>query len=175
MTRMPNRALMWIANLLLPGAGLVLLGRIGMGMVWAVLWGSAAAWLLLGLAWPDGTGGASVFARGAAAVAFYVGGQGALYATRRRAERYLASEARDGEFRAALVAYLQGKFDESESICRALLREDPDDVEATLQLGYIARQRGDPAAARRWFVRARYLDDVGKWDFEIERELAACV
>jgi hypothetical protein len=31
------------------------------------------------------------------------------------------------------------------------------------------------AAARRWLVRARYLDDEGKWDFEIDRELAACV
>lgn len=51
MTRMPNKALMWVANLILPGAGLVLLGRIGMGIVWALLWGMAAAWLLLGLAW----------------------------------------------------------------------------------------------------------------------------
>jgi hypothetical protein len=73
------------------------------------------------------------------------------------------------------VAYLQGKLDESESISKALLSEDPDDVEAALQLGYIARRRGDLAAARLWLVRARYLDDEGKWDFEIDRELAACV
>jgi tetratricopeptide (TPR) repeat protein len=175
MTRMPNKALMWVANLILPGAGLVLLGRIGMGIVWALLWGMAAAWLLLGLAWPDAAGGPWLLARGGAALAFYVGGQGALCLACKRAERYLAADARDEEFKAALVAYLQGKLDESESISKALLSEDPDDVEAALQLGYIAHRRGDLAAARRWLVRARYLDDEGKWDFEIDRELAACV
>jgi len=174
MPRMPKKVLMWTANLLVPGAGLVLLGRIGMGMVWAALWTMAAGYLLLGLAWPVAVGGASLAARGGAAFAFYVGSQAAFYALGRRVQGYRASDVRDEQFKAALVAYLQGRLDESETICKDLLREDPDDVEAALQMGYVARRRGDPAAARRWLARARYLDDDGKWDFEIARELAAC-
>ena len=81
----------------------------------------------------------------------------------------------DGLFRSALVAYLQDRMDESESICRELLASDPDDVEAFLQLAMIARHRGDAATARRHLVRARYLDDAGRWDSQIERELSALV
>jgi hypothetical protein len=54
-----------------------------------------------------------------------------------------------------------------------LLRADAGDVEATLQLAAIARRRGDAAAARRHLRRARYLDDDGRWDFQIGRELEA--
>jgi Flp pilus assembly protein TadD len=79
----------------------------------------------------------------------------------------------DEEFKKALAAYLQGRYDEAETACKALLRQDPGDVEATLQLGAIARRRGRLAQARRHFRRARYLDDRGKWDSEIGRELAA--
>jgi predicted Zn-dependent protease len=80
---------------------------------------------------------------------------------------------RDARFREALVAYVQGRLDESETACRELLRADPDDVEATLQLASIARRRNAPRLAKRHLARARYLDDAGRWDFEIERELAA--
>lgn len=173
MTRLPNKILMWSANLLVPGAGLVLMGRLGAGIAGAILWLSAAAYLVLGVIWSE-AGWIQWVSRGGAVGIVYAAAQGVLYAVSRRMERHLADEPRDGRFKAALAAYLTGSLDESESICRALLKDDPDDVEATLQLGYLARQRGDLAAARRWFARARYLDDEGKWDFQVERELAAC-
>ena len=174
MTRLPNKALVWTANLLVPGAGHVLLGRIGKGVLGAVLWSVAVGYLFLGLIWPDGDG-LPMTARWAWVVAFYAAAQASVYYALRGAAAMLADESREGRFRAALAAYLKGHLDESEAACRALLKEDPDDVEATLQLGYCARQRGDLPAARRHFARARYLDDDGKWDFQIQRELAACV
>jgi tetratricopeptide (TPR) repeat protein len=173
MTRMPSKALMWIANLLVPGAGFIILGRVGLGVVWALLWGSATVHMLLGIVWPE-AGAGPLWCRVVLAAAVYAAGQAILGGLCRSAARNLADDRRDDQFKAALAAYLQGRLDESESLCRDLLKTDPDDVEATLQLGYVARQRGDLAAARRWFTRARYLDDAGKWDFQIGRELAAC-
>jgi predicted Zn-dependent protease len=80
---------------------------------------------------------------------------------------------REEKFKEALVAYLQGRYDESQSLCRTLLRHDPDDVEATLQLAAVAARRGDAAGARCHLLRARYLDDEGVWDAHVERQLAA--
>ncbi|MBL7140120.1 MAG: hypothetical protein ISS74_04355, partial [Planctomycetes bacterium] len=47
------------------------------------------------------------------------------------------------------------------------------DVEATLHLGVLAARSGRRAAAERYLRRARFLDDAGRWDFRIQRELAA--
>ncbi|MBE3068849.1 MAG: tetratricopeptide repeat protein, partial [Planctomycetes bacterium] len=92
---------------------------------------------------------------------------------RRRPPRHLASPARDDLFRAALEATLQGRLDDAEASCRRLLRLDPDDVEATLHLASLERLRGHAPAARRYLARTRYLDDDGRWDFQVGRELAA--
>ena len=85
----------------------------------------------------------------------------------------MKTEGRDERFKAALAAYMAGRHDEAEAACKALLREDPDDVEAMLQLASVARRRGLLAEARRCFLQARYLDDRGRWDAEIGRELAS--
>jgi len=165
----------WVADLLLPGAGHVWVGFVKCGAAVAVAWGFL-------------TGGAlvlEIFRAGAAvspwewalrgsAAGVYVAAQVWLW-RRLRAIRRAGRTDRDGLFRSALVAYLQDRMDESESVCRALLESDPDDVEAFLQLAMIARRRGDAATARQHLVRARYLDDAGRWDFEIERELSALV
>lgn len=177
MTRLPHPASVWVANLLVPGAGFVLLGRLVMGILVAAAWGlTAGGWLLLVLVWPGGGGGRAAaglaVVLGLLAAGVYVASQVLLYSAFRFAKRYLYSRGRDEMFKSALTAYLQGRYEESESACKALLRFERDDVEAALQLAAIARRRGDGRSAQRYLRRARYLDDEGLWDFEIEREQA---
>ena len=176
MNRCPaHPAWIGLAGFLLPGAGHVWVGFVASGAAVAVAWGLLA-------------GGALVLEifravaavppwewalRGSAAIV-YVAAQASL-GFRLRAIRRAGRINGDGLFLSALVAYLQDRLDESESICRELLASDPDDVEAFLQLAMIAQRRGDAATARQHLVRARYLDDAGRWDFEIERELSALV
>ena len=174
MTRLPHAALTWTANLLVPGAGLVLLGRLVLGILLGVWWGLAVSGLIVAtLVWPDGAGTTVVVVFGVDVVAVYTLAQFLYYVRRRAAARHLESEARDEMFKAALVATLRGRLDDAEATCKSLLRLDPDDVEATLHLGTLARQRGRREAAFRYLRRARYLDDAGRWDFQIGRELAA--
>ena len=163
----------WLANLLVPGAGHVWVGFVAAGAVLAVAWGLLAGGALVLEIFRAGGAVSPLewFLRSSAA-AGYVAAQVWL-GFRLRAIRQAGRMDRDGRFRSALVAYLQGRLDESESICRELLASDPDDVEAFLQLAMIARRRGDAAGARQHLVRARYLDDAGRWDFEIGRELSA--
>jgi|WetSurMetagenome_2_1015567.scaffolds.fasta_scaffold15708_1 tetratricopeptide (TPR) repeat protein len=173
MTRSTHRALAWIVNLLVPGTGWVLAGRMVSGIAVSLLWGLAATGVLARLIWPDIMSPPLWSAFIAATTVLYLTSQTNLYRIIRAADRRLSSEARDEKFKAAVIAYMAGRHDEAEAACRALLREDPDDVEAMLQLGSLARRRGRLAEARRCFQRARYLDDRGRWDAEIGRELAS--
>jgi len=174
MTRLPNPVLLWTANLLVPGAGLVMLGRVVAGAVIGLMWGAAvAAALVAGLVWRDAGHTPALVFFAASAAALYCAAQLIVHLRRRHLANHLAGAARDLQFRGALVAYIAGRLDESEKACKALLAIDRDDVEATLQLATIARRRGNQQAARRLLARTRYLDDDGRWDFEVERELAA--
>ena len=165
----------WIglANLLLPGAGHVWLGWVGSGAAVAVAWGLLAGGALVLEIFRAGRPVSpwEWFLGGSAAI-LYVAAQVRL-GFRLRAIKRAGRMDGDGLFRSALAAYLQDRLDESGSICRTLLKSDPDDVEAFLQLAMIARHRGDAATARQHLLRARYLDDAGRWDFEIQRELEA--
>jgi hypothetical protein len=170
----PRHLWIWLANLLLPGAGAVLLGAVGRGTVLAVVWASAAAFAIAvatfrpELAWaPWGT------VPMAAAAGLYVVGQVWVALVLRASRRLRGDAGRDEKFKAALVTYLRGDLDSSAELCRELLGADPDDVEATLQLAAVARGRGDAGAARAHLLRARYLDDAGQWDAEIRRRLDA--
>jgi len=174
MTRLPHPALTWTANLLVPGTGLVLLGRLVPGVVLGLWWGLAVAGLVLEmLVWPDGVTAKAAAGFAINAAAAYGLAQFLHQARRRAAARHLSGEARDGMFRTAIDATLQGRLDDAEAACKALLRLDPDDVEATLHLAALERRRGHKAAARRYLARTRYLDEEGRWDFQVGRELAA--
>ena len=174
MTRMPHRTLLWTANLLVPGTGLVLLGRLVLGVLLGVWWGlTLSGFVLATLVWPDGAGPIVAVLLAASAAAAYVLAQFLCYVRVRAAARHLESDRRDEMFKEALVATLQGRLDDAEAICKSLLRLDTDDVEATLHLGTLARHGGRREVAFRYLRRARYLDDAGRWDFEIGRELAA--
>jgi len=176
MNRWPaHPAWIGLANLLVPGAGHVWVGWVASGAAVAVAWGLLAGGALALEIFRAGGAVSPLewFFRSSAAIV-YVAAQVWL-AFRLRAIRRAGRIDGDGLFRSALVAYLQNRLDESESICRKLLAADPDDVEAFLQLAMIARRRGDAATARQHLVRARYLDDAGQWDFEIARELSALV
>jgi len=174
MDRLSHPVAVWTASLLVPGAGLVMLGRVLAGTTVALLWAAAMAGLLVGqVIWPDVLETGSVVSLGVLAGLLYVVGQVLTFARLRAARRLAADSARDTAFLEVLTATLQGRTAEAEAACKALLRQDPDDVEATLHLGVLAARAGRPAAARRYLRRARFLDDAGRWDFQIGRELAA--
>ena len=172
MTRLPHPACVWVANLLVPGAGLVWVLPVWFGVVVALVWAAGAATWVLSLIWSGAAGHGATWILAASAVVVYVMAQVVLFSRLRRISRLQAAQDRDDRFKSALAAYLQERYDEAEKICRTLLCEDPEDVEATLQLAAVARARGDTQAARRYLVRARYLDDQGRWNFRIGRELA---
>jgi hypothetical protein len=167
------RFLVWVLNLLVPGAGLVLVGRVWRGVAVAAVWGTTAAFALLGLVWAGRIPGVLESSAIAFTVFWYGWGQVGLARRLRQIDRWAEAESRNARFRAALQAYVKGHADQAESLSKGLISEDPDDVEATLLLASIARRQKDLKRARRYFARARYLDDEGRWDFEIERELAA--
>jgi tetratricopeptide (TPR) repeat protein len=174
MARLPHPAVLWVANLLVPGAGEALAGRLWLGPLLAAAWTALVLAAGYHLVFCPGAGSlttAGVVAAAAAVV--YAGGQASLALRLRAIRQWRDDPRRDAVFKEALAACLRGQWDESEAVCRRLLRADPDDVEATLQLASVARCRGRAGAARRYLLRARYLDDDGRWDFEIGRELAA--
>jgi len=174
MPRLPHPACVWASNLLVPGAGEVLLGRVVLGPVRALAWGCLAAAAAYEVIFaPDSYSLTAAICLGALAGGVYLSSQVMLALRYRTRRRWLQDRNRDEIFKAATAAYLQGRLDEAGSLLSRLLRADPDDVEATLQQAAIARRRGDAAAARNGLCRARYLDDEGRWDFEIGRELAA--
>ena len=174
MTRLPHPAGLWVANLLVPGTGHILLGRIAFGILQALLWALGAdLWLAVAFVWPGVVSPWKVVLLGILAACTYVVSQATLLILWRSLRRHFGDDRRDGTFKAAVAAYLEGRYDEAERACRSLLSRDPDDVEATLQLAAIARRRSDAGTARRHLHRARYLDEEGLWDFEIDRELSA--
>jgi tetratricopeptide (TPR) repeat protein len=174
MPRLPHPALAWTANVLVPGSGLVLAGRLPTGVACAVLWTAAVGLLLLAtLVWPDAASEASTAALAVAAGLLFLAAQGLLYVRMWLLRRHRTDEARDAAFREVLAATLRGDVDEAEQGCRRLLARDPDDLEATLHLALLARRTGRPDEALRLLRRARFLDDSGRWDFQIERDLAA--
>jgi hypothetical protein len=171
MTRLPHPALAWVANLLVPGAGLVLIGRLATGLTLGIAWGAGVCGLLItGIIWPDARLAAIL---GAAAALAFVLAQVLLGMWYRALARHRQSPERDARFKEALAATLQGRLDDAEVLCRALLKADPEDVEATLHLATLARERGNGAAARSLLARTAWLDDQGRWDDEVRRELAA--
>jgi hypothetical protein len=174
MPRLPHPALAWTANVLVPGSGLILAGRLPTGVACAVLW-TAAVWLLLlaTLVWPDAASAAATAALAVAAGLLFLAAQGLLYVRMRSLGRHRTDEARDTAFREVLAATLRGALDDAERGCRRLLARDPDDLEATLHLALLARRAGRTDEALRLLRRARFLDDTGRWDFQIERDLAA--
>jgi len=175
MQRLAHPAILWTANVLVPGSGLVLVGRLAAGVTCAVLWTVAVGLLLLvTLIWPDAAPAAAVAGLAVASGVLFAAAQGLLYVRDRSLRRYRAGEARDAAFRDVLAATLRGALDEAEQGCRTLLSRDPDDVEAALHLALLARRAGRTGEAARLLRRARFLDDTGRWDFQIERDLAAC-
>lgn len=174
MPRLPHPACVWASNLLVPGAGEVLLGWVVLGPVRALAWGCLAAAAVYQVIFaPDSYSPAVAICLASLAGGVYLSSQVMLALRYRTRRRWLQDRNRDEIFKAAMAAYLRGGLDEAEALLGRLLRADPDDVEATLQRAAIARRRGDAAAARSTLCRARYLDDEGRWDFEIGRELAA--
>jgi tetratricopeptide (TPR) repeat protein len=172
MPRLPHPACAWTLNLFVPGAGEILLGRLVYGTVRALAWAALALAALYQVVFaPDSDIVAAAIALACLAGGVYASSQVALALGYRTRRRWLRDPERDEAFKAAMAAYLQGRLDEAEAILGRLLQADAADVEATLQLAAVARRRGNAEAARAVLCRARYLDDEGRWDFQIGREL----
>jgi len=174
MERLPHPAVLWTANVLVPGSGLVLLGRLATGAACACLWTAAVGLLLLAtVVWPDAASAGPVAGLVVAVGLLFAVAQALVYLRDRALRRHRADEARDAAFREVLAATLRGDVDEAADGCHTLLARDPDDVEATLHLALLARRAGRTDEARRLLRRARFLDAAGRWDLVIARDLAA--
>lgn len=174
MTPKVHTALLWLANLVVPGLGLVISGRLVWGVIIAISWDTALCSLLLaGFVWPGMACSQMTYVFAAGAAAVYAAAQIGLCAHVRAASNKASAARRDDLFKDAIRAYLQDRLDDGEAACKTLLRLDPQDVEAMLQLACVVARRGDVAQAKTLLRKVRYLDDQGKWDFHVERYLAA--
>jgi tetratricopeptide (TPR) repeat protein len=86
----------------------------------------------------------------------------------KRIEGEKARLLRDG-----MIAYLREDLAGAETLFRACLALDGEEVEALFRLGVLLRRQGDVRGARRSLRRARKLDLEEKWRWEIDRELRA--
>lgn len=92
-----------------------------------------------------------------------------------RASVSAARPAKEDHLRAGLAAAVRGDAERAEREFRRVLAIDPTDVEAHLNLGTVLAQSGNVRRARRFLKRCRRFDIDGKWDWEVEQELAALV
>lgn len=159
-----------LLSAVLPGGGLVLLGRCWLGMALGLVFAGGVnvglyRWLLA----PAGDGWLGWLA-GLLAAGGWCGSL-VLTVVGCRRERSSAAE-REALFREGLVAYLRSDYESALGAFRAVLRLCPRDVEAHLKLAMVQRARGAHREAVAELRRCRFYDDRDTWRWEVERELA---
>ena len=75
-------------------------------------------------------------------------------------------------FQAALEHYLRGDWFQTERLLGAILKANPEDVEARLLLATLFRHTGRRDDARRELQRLADIPAASAWQWEIERELS---
>ncbi|MGE0142580.1 MAG: hypothetical protein AB7I19_06290 [Planctomycetota bacterium] len=80
---------------------------------------------------------------------------------------------RDADYKSALIAYMKDEIAIAESLLRPIVRVDPWDLPTRVLLAKLAASRGDRAAARRQFRRARRLDGDQRFKDVIDEGLSS--
>ncbi|MFA4985728.1 MAG: tetratricopeptide repeat protein [Candidatus Brocadiia bacterium] len=166
------RIFYWLLSLLVPGSGQAMEGRFltGFLLMFTAICGANVA--LLGKGLFSGEPADDLFSIGLAVYVFF-----ALFSLIELIVYHTMHDPRKLEpiltrhLANATQYYLQGKYDEAEAELRAMLRKDPEDIEAHLYLASVYRATGDAKKARKMYAKVTNLDEGGKWSWQVAREL----
>ena len=174
--RRGDRVRVRLANVLLPGAGLVSQDRVALGAALGL-----ACWLPLTaaayVAWlePAALPIWAVAALTGVAVVAYLAGQVILVrllnGQARRQADYLAATV--PALRAAYEAMAAGSLLQAQLHLDTVLACDGENFEACLVQARLLAAQNKFDKARSAYARCRRLDPAGRWRWEIDRELAA--
>jgi tetratricopeptide (TPR) repeat protein len=159
------------SGFLVPGAGHVVLGRIGRGLwifFWAAFFANAAAISPVFRSW-----GSRVDARGclvAFAVVWLYGALDLLRIMMWRRRKALEEKKRE-KFLSAYGLYLKGEYAKARLRLRAILRMDRDDPDAHFHIAMTYKREGMLRLAKKHFRKSVALDPWRKWAEDVEREM----
>jgi len=148
-----------VVNLLVPGAGIILVGREALGVLVALLFTAAAnaalaANLLFPAEWSPGWRAIST----GVALGTYLGAQVRFAQTLRDQRRRASAAHRNAALRAARAALLAGRVEEAWRLLQPLAPQAEDDLLLAYRLAQVLSARGDRQAARAAWQRVRRLD-----------------
>ena len=162
-----------LASLVLPGLGHTMLGLPFRGLAFSLVFVACALSLVcFGFGLDDPMSDARFGTALWGTCAVYAACQLSLWQILIRAARSANLPAKDDALRAGMAAAARDADTEAEREFRRVLALDPTDVEAHLNLGALHARNGRVRKARRHLLRGRRFDLRGKWDWEVERELA---
>lgn len=174
-----NRIVPICLSALFPGAGHIVAGRTGRGLLLIFLFGFAIDGYLYSQAQtllpPERTAISPASLRGGAlalggllwAMAIADSAAAALRSRRTQAAQGVAST----QIREALVAYLRDDLAAATKSLRDALRVCPRDPDALFYLGVIYAKSGQARRARKALYRSIRYDTEGKWDDEAHEQL----
>jgi tetratricopeptide (TPR) repeat protein len=166
-------ALAVIVNLILPGIGLVLVGKRLAGVVFAVVFWLAVDGMVLSLILIGGrAAGDFVLAFLFLAVSVWIWSlvRLVLHVVFLRSPSLL--EHKDTLFRTGMEHYLKNQLAEAKSAFTQLLALDGADADAHLYLGLVYKNLDQRARARASFRRCMRYDYDRQWRWEVRTELS---
>jgi hypothetical protein len=161
-----------LASAVLPGIVQVLRGRIARGALLAVAYCACWQVLLVGVwLYPQQFPRWFLVAAACTAAAAWAGGMlWTALAMLRRADPAREQQI-DRDLRTVVGLILQGAYDRGEQKLRAVLAADPECVAAWAHLGWLYQLSGSPRRGVRAYRRALWLDEEGRFEAEVRREL----
>jgi hypothetical protein len=158
-----------LANLVLPGAGLVLLGHVAAGLLYGSMFVACANFALVAvLLVPDDISGTWQALGIGLAGGAYVGTQVRLAQTVRGAQQAAAQRRRAEWLRNAQLALAQGAVAEARAALTPLIEEAEDDLLVALRWAQLVTAEGDSSAARDAWRRVRRLDPHGVYRAQVQ-------
>jgi len=171
---MRRRIGQFAAAVVLPGVAEILRGRVWIGAAGALAYCACWQVMLIGF-WllPEQFPAAVPILAACGGGGIWLGGLGwtALAMVRRPVEQ-THGEQMDRDLRTAVALILQGAYGRAEEKLRAVLRRQRDCVAAWAHLGWLYHLKGARRPALRAYRRALWLDEEGRFEADLRRELA---
>lgn len=159
-------------NLLIPGGGLILAGRVVAGLMVGILFVMAAALAIEGnLIAPHGTSRFGAMLTIGLAIGLYLSAQIRMRRAAREARSASSLERRRTTMIAARQAMASGEYPQARELLLQMQRENPADLHVAYRLAQIASKTEPPEAAREAWRRLRLLDKHRIYKEEIARQL----